>query len=231
MKKLIALLLTLLSGHAKAEDAGKLGSEADPIRQMLFASQSLREQVSRSHLDGKASAFQTIADAAKFVDQGQKPEAISVLYKILDTPDLESRIILWVWSALRELGEKPDQKMAFQVIGVVIEIPSGGAYDTLAAYMDGTARYLNFSGNGIFWDQKEESIRVLRQGFIDSTIPESSRAKPRVSLALPKSGSQITLLTRSGNFVITNPPNSVIGTAAVLMTELIKRSNEKKNGG
>jgi hypothetical protein len=231
MKKFIAILLTLLGGHAKAESPGKLGSDSDPIRQLLFASQSLKEQVSRSHLDGNPSPFQTISDASKLVDEGKRSEAVSLLYKILDTRDLESRITLWVWAALRELGEKPEPQMAFQVIGVVIEFPSGGAYDTLAAYMDGSARYLNFSGKAIFWDQKEESIRVLCQSFIDSTIPASSRAKPRENLALPKSGGQVTLLTRSGNFVVTNPPDSVIGPAAALMTELIKRTNEKKNGG
>lgn len=231
MKKLIAILLALLSGHAKAEDTGKLGSNSDPIRQLLFASQSLKEQVSRSHLDGKPSPFQAIADASKLVDEGKKPEAVSLLHKVLDAPDLESRLTLWVWSALRELGEKPAPKMAFQVIGVVVEVPSGDAYDTLAAYMDGSARYLNFSGKAIFWDQKDEGIRVLCQNFIDSTIPTSSRATPRLSLALPKYGSQVTLLTRSGNFVISNPPDSVIGPAAALMTELIKRSGEKKPSG
>lgn len=231
MKKLFAILMALLAGHAKAEDTGKLGSDSDPIRQLLFASQSLKKQVSRSHLDGSQSPFQTIADASILVDDGKKSEAISMLRKVLDTPDLESRLTLWVWSALRELGEKPDPKMAFQVIGVVVEVPSGGAYDTLAAYMDGSARYLNFSGKAIFWDQKDEAVRVLCQNFIDSTIPVSSRAKPRLSLALPKSGGQVTLLTRSGNFVVTNPPDSVIMPAAALMTELIKRSNEKQNGG
>ena len=53
---------------------------------------------------------------------------------MLDLPQLETRIQLWVWSALRELGEKPDPELAFEVLGVVIEMPSGDGHDTIAAY-------------------------------------------------------------------------------------------------
>jgi len=56
MKKLFAFLMAFLPGHAKV-DAAKLGSDADPIRQMLFASQSLKEQIHQMHLDGSPGAF------------------------------------------------------------------------------------------------------------------------------------------------------------------------------
>lgn len=227
MKKLIAFLLALVSGHAKAESA-KLGSDADPIRQMLFASQSLREQVRQMHLDGTPGPLQSVADAAKLVDEGKKTEAVGRLRSILETPKLDTRIALWVWSALRELGEKPDPKYAFEVLGVIIEMPSGGAYDTLAAYVDGTARYLNFSGRAIFWDAEDAGIKALCQAFIDSTIPASSRAKPRATLALPRRGAQVTLLTRSGIFSISDPPESVVRSGAALMMELMKHAKEKK---
>ena len=226
MKKLLAFLMALLPGHIKA-DSAKLGSDADPIRQMLFASQSLKEQVSQMHLDGSPGAFQTIADASKLVEAGKKEEAIARLRGVLDLPQLETRIQLWVWSALRELGEKPDPKFALEVLGVIIEMPSGGAYDTLAAYIDGSARYLNFSGRAIFWDAQDAAIKSLCQAFVDSTIPASNRAKPRTSLSLPKRNAQVTLLTRSGLYVITAPPEPVAAAGAALMLELMKRAKEK----
>ncbi len=226
MKKLLAFLMALLPGHIKA-DSAKLGSDADPIRQMLFASQSLKEQVSQMHLDGSPGAFQTIADASKLVEAGKKEEAIARLRGVLDLPQLETRIQLWVWSALRELGEKPDPKFALEVLGVIIEMPSGGAYDTLAAYVDGSARYLNFSGRAIFWDAQDAAIKSLCQAFVDSTIPASNRAKPRTSLSLPKRGAQVTLLTRSGLYVITAPPEPLAAAGAALMLELMKRAKEK----
>jgi hypothetical protein len=49
-------------------------------------------------------------------------------------------------------------KSAFEVLGAVLEMPSGGAYDTLPGYVDGSARYLNFSGKAIFWDAPDASV-------------------------------------------------------------------------
>ena len=228
MKKLFAIFLALVSGCTKASDSGKLGSNADPIRQMLFASQSLKEQVSRMRLDGQPGPYQTIADASQLVEEGRKDAAIVRLRGVLETPDLETRTVLWTWSALRELGENPDPKLSFEVLGVVMEMPSGESYDTLAAYVDGSARYLNYSGKAIFWDTPDATIKTLCRALIDSTIPASAGAKPRTSLLLPKRGAQITLLTRSGNFAITNPPATVVGAGAALMMEMIKRTKENE---
>lgn len=111
---------------------------------------------------------------------------------------------------------------------MVIEFPSGDGYDTLAGYVDGSARYLNFSGAAIFWDAEDPAIKAMCQALIDSTIPASSRAKPRTSLSLPKGKPQVTMLTRSGLFVIVSPPDSVIGPGAALMMELMKRTKEKQ---
>ena len=119
---------------------------------MLFASQSLKEQVRNSHLNCTPGPFQSIADASKLVDSGNKDAAIALLRSVLDTPKLETRVHLWVWSALRELGQAPDPKSAYEVLGAIIEFPSGGGYDTLAAYVDGSARYLNFSGAALMME-------------------------------------------------------------------------------
>jgi hypothetical protein len=228
MKKLLAILLAFLSGHSRA-DAPKLGSEADPIRQMLFASQSLKEQANRIDVDGAQGPFQITAEASKLVDEGKKAEAIARLRTILAMPDLETRIHLWAWSALRELGEKPESRDAFEVLGAILEVPSGDGWDTLAGYVDGSARYLNFSGKAIFWDAGDAKVKGLCQALVDSTIPTSSGAKPRANLSLPKRDPQVTLLTRSGSFVIPNPPEPVIRAAAALMLELIDRSKKETN--
>jgi hypothetical protein len=126
------------------------------------------------------------------------------------------------------LGARPEGKAAYEVLGAVLEMPSGGGYDTLAGYVDGSARYLNFSGRAIFWDARNSTIQRLCQGLIDSTIPASGRAKPRESLALPNRGIQVTMLTRSGPFVIAAPPKTVVDAGAALMMELIRREEERK---
>jgi hypothetical protein len=224
---MLEFLKGLFAGATTAK-SGKLGSDSDPTRQMLFASQSLRDQVSHMRVDGRSGPVQSIADAQRLVEEGKAKEAIAHLRSVLDSPVLETRIQLWVWSALRELGEKPAGRPAFEVLGAVLEMPSGGAYDTLAGYVDGSARYLNFSGKAIFWDVPDPGIKQLCQGLVDSTIPASGKAKPRTSLSLPKRGIQVTMLTRSGPFVITAPPKSVVSAGGALMLELIRKAEEKK---
>jgi hypothetical protein len=220
--------LKRLLGGAAAAKPGRLGSEDDPIRQMLFASQSLRELVSQTRLDGRPGPAQSIADAQRWVEEGKTKEAVARLRGILDMPILETRVQLWVWSALRELGERPEGKSAFEVLGAVLEMPSGGAYDTLAGYVDGSARYLNFSGKAILWDVPDPAVKRLCQGLVDSAILASGKAKPRASLSLPKRGIQVTMLTRSGPFLIAAPPQEVISAGTALMLELMRRAQAQK---
>jgi hypothetical protein len=130
-----------LFGYAPTSKSGKLGFETDPIRQLLFASQSLQEQVSHMRPEGRSGPALSIADAQRLVEEGRTKQAVACLQSVLDSPVLETRIQLWVWAALRELGEGPEGKAAFEVLGAVLEMPSGGAYDTLAGYVDGSARY------------------------------------------------------------------------------------------
>lgn len=226
MKNFVSRLLGQPSDRNEPEPA-KLGSNDDPIRQMLFASQSLKEQVARMQLNGALGPLATIAEAAKWVDAGQKSEAIAQLRSVLEMPQLETRLALWVWSALRELGVEPDATHAFEVLGAIIEVPSHGAYDTLAAYSDGTARYLNFSGHAIFWDTADAQVHALCRAFVNSTIPASSRATPRTDLSLPQTGARVTLLTRAGNYAFDNPPDPVFRAGAALMLELIHRTEKK----
>jgi hypothetical protein len=216
-----------LFGRPGAGDSGKLGSNSDPVRQLLFGLQSLQEQVKHMRVDGKSRPGQSIADAQRLVEVGKLQEAIECLRGVLDSPTLETRMQLWVWSALRELGENPDPKFAYEVLGVVVEMPQQGSYDTLAGYVDGSARYLNFSGKAIFWDAADAVVKRLCQALVDSTIPAGSKAKPRTSLSLPKRGIQATMLTRSGPFVITDVPKPVVDAGGALMLELIRRAGQK----
>jgi hypothetical protein len=188
----------------------------------------MNELLQGLELGEDSGPFQSIASAARLSADGKKENAISCLRDILSLNNLETRIQLRVWSALRELSEQPEDSAAWEILGVVIEVPMKDAYDTLAAYQDGSARYLNFSGSSIFWDKPDEVIKGLCRGLLRSVVPAGSRAKPRLSISLPKSGLQATLLTRSGIYVISDPPESVVKTAATLMRELIHRANSAR---
>lgn len=217
-----------LFGRSAGDAPGKLASDSDPIRQMLFASQSLAEQVRRIRLDGKPGPFQSIADAHKLVVVGKRMEAIAALRRVLEMPSLETRTLLWAWSGLRELEEKPESKIAFEVLGVVLEVPSGGAYDTLAAYVDGSARYLNFSGKAIFWDAPDPAIKQLCLAMVGLSFDANTKTQPRKALSLPKGGNQATLLTRSGPFITIELAPNLLNVGGSLMNELIKRASAPK---
>jgi hypothetical protein len=220
--------LKRITAGAPRADSGTIGSESDPMRQMLFASQPLREQVSRMRRGTSPGPMHAIAEAQRLVEQGEKTQAVQVLRGILSSPGLETRTELWVWSGLRELGEKPEGRSAYEVLGAILEIPASGAYDTLAGYVDGSARYLNFSGHAIFWDVREPTVQRLCQALVDATIAVSRGAKLRTSLSLPKRGVQATMLTRSGPYLVAEPSQGVMDAGAALMTELIRRAQEKK---
>ena len=207
----------------------KLGSGEDPIRQGLFACQPLKELLSRVRLDGRAGPFQTLADAARAIDEGRPDDARANLERVLETPQLETRIQLWTWSALRDLGVQPEVRAGTEVLGVVMEAAMTGGFDTLAAYQDGTARYLNFSGKAIFWDRPDVTIRELCQKLLGAAAADGARAKPRTSVALPRFGMQATLLTRSGMFAIPSPAQGIVGPAQRLMMELIGRAKAAGN--
>ncbi|HEV3040021.1 MAG TPA: hypothetical protein VHA33_19810 [Candidatus Angelobacter sp.] len=229
MKKLLFFFSILMTPFMKAQTP-KLGTDADPIRQMLFASQSMKEQLQLIMTDDPANPLKSLADAARLATAGKKEEAKAQIYKMLKLPNLETRIQLLAWSALRELGEEPDEKSGTEVLGAVFERPMKTGYDTLAAYQDGTARYLNFSGSAIFWEVRDATIQWLCQNLMDSAVSASSRATPRTDISLPKSGTQVTLLTRSGMYVIPDPPQAVIRGALALIVELIERDKKSKAG-
>ena len=184
----------------------------------------MKELLQGVTLDGESGPFQRLADADRLVDAGMEKEAISVLNGILSLPKVETRVQLWVWSALRQLGVQPELRNALEILGVVVEVPMHGGYDTLAAYRDGSARYLNFSGKAVFWDRPDEMMSALGGVLFQSAASAGSRAKPRPSVALPVSGIQLTLLTRSGIYLVANPPTRIVQAAAALMNELIQRA-------
>jgi hypothetical protein len=226
MKRLLAALSALLVGPAKADDGAKLGSEQDRIRQMLFASQSLKEQVGCLDSNTPNGPFRLTIEASKLIEGGQRDEAKTRLREILAMPDLETRTILWTWSSLREVGENPDPKLAFEVLGVVLEVPVNGGFDTLAAYADGSARYLNYSGSAIFWDAPDTTVKALCEKLIDEAASAGTATEPRSTLKLPRDRAQVTLLTRSGNYVA-SMPGPVMQAGAKLMMVMMDRAKKK----
>jgi hypothetical protein len=116
--------------------------------------------------------------------------------------------------------------------GVVLDVPIDDGLDTLAAYADGTARYINHSGRTIIWEVSGTSnpLSPSIEGVLaaGAGIPATSQ---RVSWNTPEVGDRAglaTILTKSGllTWPLDDDPISgaLLGSGAALMQELIART-------
>ena len=85
-------------------------------------------------------------------------DAIAAWKHVIDLPGLESRMYAQAWRFLRQHGVQPPPEAATSLLGVVLEIPVGGAFDLIAAYQDRSARYWNYAGAGIVWERPNDSL-------------------------------------------------------------------------
>jgi hypothetical protein len=110
----------------------------------------------------------------------------------------EARVRLWAWHTLRSLGKYPSPDLARQVLGAIIEVPFGESQDTLAAYADGTARYINHQGGMIVWDRLDETITPLVLNVIRETAPFGAPQEDRLDEPVPPDQVRLSVLTPGG---------------------------------
>ncbi len=145
----------------------------EDYKQILFVDQSLEEFVK---LPGVPD--DQFVQAHKYVNRGRPEEAKKILKQVLTDPTAEVRTKLWAWNALRQLGAKPPTSIADEVQGVVMEVPVENWVDTLAAYSDGRARYVNGKGGAIVWEAPEDTrISSLVGNFIKAAKPLVDKAR------------------------------------------------------
>jgi hypothetical protein len=171
------------------------------IRNTLFGDVPLAELVKAHPKVPLGEPWASFQRARDLRDAGDSAAAVEALRQIVAMPDLETRVFLQAWHTLRELGEKPPQEKAKEVLGVVVEIGMPKGLDLVAAYRDHRARYFNYSGAGVLWERRDASL--------DELIDELLQAGTLVAQAIgpwtqprppePKHGiARINLLTPSG---------------------------------
>jgi len=120
------------------------------------------------------------------------------LQAIIDQPNLETRPKILAYRKLAQLGQKIPNK---EVLGIIIELAFDGSMDTLAAFKDGTARYINISGKFTVWDtQTTESQKIIEKLFQEGEIVRSKIGpweEPRLAPP-PQNDLRITLLVSDG---------------------------------
>ena len=208
------------------------------IRNTLFGDVALKDLV-RTHPNMTlAEPWASFQRARGLRDAGDTEGARRELRPVLKMPDLETRVFLQAWHTLRELGETPPQDRANQVLGVVVEVGMPKGLDIGAAYRDHRARYFNYSGAGVLWERRDDSLdglidELLQAGsVVAQAIPPWTQAKPPE----PKKGNvRINLLTPSGIHLGQGPVEAlnqdamggpILSAAVGLMKRIVEMKRE-----
>jgi hypothetical protein len=130
---------------------------------------------------------------------------------------------------LEERGRRPAHEDPL-VRGIVLDVRLEEGLDTLAAYADGTARYLNHGGNVIIWDAPDSRMGSLIDAMLEvgPALLPGSRAMPYGQYPVePAEGPpSVTLLGPDALHVrqlgSDEPSGRLMAAGAALMTALIE---------
>lgn len=215
------------------------------IRELLFADLDVAgvrrtfrrvEPSTADEADGPDSgaALLALADAVEAGDLA----AVEGQLRMLVAGGPESRVRLQAWTLARAAGVASAGD-ARRVRGAIVEMGLDQGVDTVAAYEDGSARYLNQGGGGVFWEAAEPEGGDIRraigrllevaQAVADTTGPlEGRRPGPP-----DRGATAIWLLTDGGTHLGMGPAEGlstdglggpVIAAAVELMRALIDRT-------
>lgn len=131
----------------------------------------------------------------------QRDGAIEIWRGIAEREDTESRCVLQAWHFLREAGVTPPDETAHVVLGMIAEVAIDRRQDVLAAYRDGSIRYLNHAGSAIVIEPEmaNEDVRAAAAEWFAlggelarvigtwerSELPKLGRGESRIMLLTP----------------------------------------------
>jgi hypothetical protein len=201
--------------------------------ELLFADQTLDQLVaSLNKKTAPDQAWMFLTKAAEHIRRGETGRAAELLLELAGHPKIPTRYLLWSWATLRRLGIHPKSDEADNVKGVVIQVPIESGVDVLAAYADGTARYVNHSGKILVWEITDNTISSMIRKLLQSCKHLCGVVAAGSANDAVKDSVRVTLLTFNGNrfaevrmqSLASSPINVIVSVGAELMANLIKRS-------
>lgn len=136
------------------------------IRELLFGDAALADWRPRSDGERAIAPWCHFESARSALEHGDRIGAVQALRRITDAPGLETRQYLQAWHLLRQLGVRPEPDRAKRVLGVILEVHLEEGLDTLAAYEDASARYINHGGRMIVWEASDDGVSRLIAGLL-----------------------------------------------------------------
>ncbi len=131
------------------------------IREVLFGDEPLEKIGAITQDAAENSPWACFAAAALRQAEGDVPGAIAALRQVLQFRDQEVRLFLQAWHCLRGFDQQPPEALAVYAQGILVEVALERGLDIVAAYADGSARYINYSGAAIVWDTRDADIDRL----------------------------------------------------------------------
>lgn len=157
------------------------------------------------------------------------------LREVFSDDSLETRPKLLAANLLAETGEAPAEK---RLMGVIVEVGLEDGLDVLAAYEDGSARYINFTGKLVVWDSvtPESETLVTRlftaaEAVVSNIGPWDQPRRPAPGVGVIRLNFLVSdgLYFGEGPFEIlqTDPMGGPVISAAVkLMSYLIQQAEK-----
>ncbi|HEX5826763.1 MAG TPA: hypothetical protein VFY23_04525 [Candidatus Limnocylindrales bacterium] len=211
--------------------------QANPLRELLFADLGPAETRATFARGGAATAYLVaLADAA---ERRNADAARNLLAGGLVPPaERETRAHLQAWHLSRLAGVDPGAD-AKDVLGVVVDVHLDEGLDSLAAFLDGSARYLNHSGGGVVWETPDMAVGQLVRAVIGEAAIVVAMGAPLDGERPgppPPGGTSIWVLTRGGIYLGTGPSAAISadprgGPVMQAATELLRHLVTRSSGG
>lgn len=157
---------------------------------------------------------------------GRMLEAKTELRRVAELQNVDSLITLWAWNMLRAWGQMPDDDTAQKVLGVVMEVGLDKGMDVMAAYEDGTSRYVSKTGSMIVWDDHGDHNNDLARKIVAAAQAIANQLPASTAEAVTSAGNvQFSVLTVGGIRGIIAPMNE-FSRAASPLAPLFNASKE-----
>lgn len=138
------------------------------LRAVLYGDAPLDQWPDEDDLRDTSDIWARFVAARQAARCSDLQSATTIWRNIAATPGLESRQYLQAWTFLRRVGEQPDPDEAKHVLGVAIEMPMQQSHDLLAAYEDGSRRYVNYTGAVLVMDDRTiQRVRSAIDAWLD----------------------------------------------------------------
>jgi hypothetical protein len=193
----------------------------EPMRRMLYGDLPLEtwpEDDGGSSGEAWADPWRAFVRARAHLRDGDQDLAIRQWSQIANPIfGWESRHVLQAWHLLRAQGIAPDASIADEVLGIVAEVALDGGHDVLAAYRDGSVRFLHHGGGGsIFEPPAPEHVAQAAAAWLDVAEGLAGQVAPWPgdgSHPAPPGESRFVLLTRGGHRAVAGDEATLAASA------------------